>query len=91
MFYADALVFKHLASDEISILSNKTKHGISISYKGFPYMGIWSAKNADFVCIEPWCGIADSVNTTQQLTEKEGIHILNSKQKFEACWLSKFF
>ncbi|MBS1639382.1 MAG: aldose 1-epimerase family protein [Bacteroidetes bacterium] len=91
LFYTDALVFKHLSSDEVSILSNKTKHGVSISYKGFPYMGIWSAKNADFICIEPWCGIADSVNTTQQLTEKEGINILASKQKFEASWFGKFF
>jgi len=91
LFYSDALVFKHLASDEISILSNKTKHGVSVGYKGFPYMGIWSARNADFVCIEPWCGIADSVNTTQQLTEKEGINILASKQKFEASWFAKFF
>ncbi|MBS1578815.1 MAG: aldose 1-epimerase family protein [Bacteroidetes bacterium] len=91
LFYSDALVFKHLASDEISILSNKTKHGVSVGYKGFPYMGIWSARNADFICIEPWCGIADSVNTTQQLTEKEGINILASKQKFEASWFAKFF
>ncbi|MBA4198680.1 MAG: aldose epimerase [Chitinophaga sp.] len=91
LFYGDALVYKHLASDKISILSDKTKHGVSVSYKGFPYMGIWSAKDADFVCIEPWYGIADSVNTNQQLTEKEGINNLQPKEKFEVSWLAEFF
>jgi len=91
LFYGDALVYKHLASDTIAILSNKTKHGLSLSYKGFPYMGIWSAKDADFVCIEPWCGIADDVNTTQQLTEKEGINLLQAKENFEVSWFAEFF
>ena len=62
LFYSDALVFKHLASTSISILSKKTKHGLTVSFNGFPYMGIWAAKNANFVCIEPWCGIADSID-----------------------------
>ncbi len=29
LFYKDALVFKHLKSDTISIVSNKTPHGIN--------------------------------------------------------------
>ncbi|MBS1574038.1 MAG: aldose 1-epimerase family protein, partial [Bacteroidetes bacterium] len=56
LFYKDALVFKHLNSDKISLLSDKTPHGLEFDFTGFPYLGIWAAKNADFVCIEPWCG-----------------------------------
>ena len=55
-------------------------------FTGFPYLGIWAVKDADFICIEPWCGIADSVNTNQQLTEKEGINILDSTDQFERSW-----
>jgi galactose mutarotase-like enzyme len=91
LFYKDALVFKHLQSDAISILSNKTDHGIEVSYKGFPFMGIWNAKDADFVCIEPWCGIADSVNATGNLADKEGINKLQSSAHFSAQWTAKFF
>jgi galactose mutarotase-like enzyme len=40
-------------------------------------MGIWAAKDADFVCIEPWCGIADHTNHDHQLENKEGILKLN--------------
>ena len=83
LFLKDALVFKNLFSKKISIKSDKTTHGITVSFDGFPYMGIWAAKNADFVCIEPWCGIADSVNTTGKLEDKEGINMLRKGESFE--------
>jgi galactose mutarotase-like enzyme len=89
LFQQDALVFKKLASQSISLKSDHTPHGIEFSYKGFPYLGIWAAKNADFVCIEPWCGIADSVNTSQQLREKEGINSLEPEQYFIRSWSVK--
>lgn len=73
LFYEDALVFKHLRSTHVSLQSDKTSNGLTVSFEGFPYLGIWSKKDADFVCIEPWCGIADSVNASGQLQEKEGI------------------
>ena len=73
LFYNDALVFKNLESSIVSIKSGKGKHGLKMDFPGFPFMGIWSAKDADFICIEPWCGIADAVNHTGELTEKEGI------------------
>ena len=82
LFYGDALVFKDLISNSISIVSNKTQHGIRVLYDDFPYMGIWSAKNADFVCIEPWCGIADSVDASGDITTKEGIHSLSPEEQF---------
>jgi galactose mutarotase-like enzyme len=73
LFYNDALVFKNLKSDGVSIKSKKSNHGLHFHFKGFPYFGIWAAKDADFVCLEPWHGIADSVNHNQQLENKEGI------------------
>lgn len=86
LFYEDALVFKHLTSRSVFILSKKTSHGIKVNFHGFPYLGIWSAKDADFVCIEPWCGIADSVNVTGNLENKEGINILPAGEVFTRTW-----
>jgi galactose mutarotase-like enzyme len=91
LFYEDALVFKHLVSKSIYILSNKTSHGLKVNFHSFPYLGIWSAKDADFVCIEPWCGIADSVNASGNLTEKEGINILTQGGSFERTWHVELF
>lgn len=91
LFYKDALVFKHLKSTAISIKSNTTPHGLTVHFEGFPFMGIWNAKDADFVCIEPWCGIADSVDTTGELQEKEGINQLAPGEVFERTWSVEVF
>ena len=91
LFYKDALVFKDLQATSISILNYNNKNGLTVSYKGFPYMGIWSAKDADFVCIEPWCGIADSVNSSGKLEEKEGINVIDKREVFERSWMVEVF
>ena len=91
LFYEDALVFKELVSKSILILSGKTSHGLKLNFKGFPYLGIWSAKDADFVCIEPWCGIADNVNASGELSEKEGINTLAPGENFERTWHVELF
>lgn len=86
LFYEDALVFKTLQSSSIKLESDKTAHGLTLDFKGFPFMGIWSAKDADFVCIEPWHGITDSVQTTGKLEEKEGILSIGAGDTFTATW-----
>lgn len=83
LFYEDALVFKHLKSDCVTLKSQKSPKQLKFEFKNFPYLGIWAAKDADFVCIEPWCGIADSADTNQNLETKEGIISLESKGIFE--------
>ena len=91
LFLKDAVVFKNLQSDSVSLLSARSPHGLRFDFPGFPYLGIWAAKHADFVCIEPWCGIADSVNSNQQLKEKEGINPLQAGKAFERTWKVKAF
>lgn len=86
LFQKDALVLKGMASSIVTLGSDKTLHGFRFDYPGFPFLGIWAAKNADFVCIEPWCGIADSVNTNQQLPDKEGINKLVAGELFTRTW-----
>jgi len=86
LFHGDALVFKELESTSISLSSNKSKHGFKFEYNNFPYMGIWSTKNADFVCIEPWCGVADYEDTKGDIEQKEGINILLSGEMISRTW-----
>ena len=86
LFAEDAIVFKDLKSTRISICSDKSTHGLHCDFAGFPFMGLWASKDAPFVCIEPWNGIADSINHSQQLEEKEGIIKLESGEKWKANW-----
>jgi galactose mutarotase-like enzyme len=91
LFSRDALVFKGLKSTTVTLQSNKTPHGLEFDFADFPYLGIWAAKGADFVCIEPWCGIADSTNADGQLTDKEGIEQLPGGEIFERTWTLSLF
>jgi galactose mutarotase-like enzyme len=91
LFQHDALVFKDLQSNRVSLKCTKHSHGLDFDFPGFPFMGIWAAKNADFVCIEPWCGIADNVNTDQQLKNKEGIIRLDKKESYKKEWKVSFW
>jgi galactose mutarotase-like enzyme len=91
LFYGDALVFKILKSDSISLLNTKNYNGLNFKFEGFPYFGIWAAKDADFVCLEPWCGIADSINHDQKLINKEGIISLPPMCNWERTWEVTFF
>jgi galactose mutarotase-like enzyme len=91
MFYEDALVFKYPASSDISLMSAKTTHGLVFQTGEFPFLGIWSAKDADFICLEPWCGIADAINSNQQLDQKEGIERAVPGKVFSRQWRVKLF
>lgn len=86
LFYDDALVFKNLKSNHIRLLNTKNYSGLNFHFEGFPYFGIWAAKDASFVCLEPWCGIADSVHHNQQLEEKEGMEKLAPGDQWTRSW-----
>jgi len=86
LFAKDAIVLKHLNSSFVKLRSNKTERGLTFHFPGFPYLGLWAAKGADFICIEPWCGIADPVDSDQQLVRKEGIVLLRKGESFNRSW-----
>lgn len=80
-FEKDALVFKHLKSNEV-VLKHQNKNILKVNYDNFPYLGIWTKENAPFLCIEPWCGLADVVTHNGNLEDKEGINHLPAGEDF---------
>lgn len=90
LFEKDAIVLKNSATSFLTLLKNNSPE-LKINFPDFPFLGIWTKKDAPFICIEPWLGIADSHNSTGKIEEKEGIQILegNSEQTFE--WSVEIF
>ena len=86
LFYEDAIVLKNLHSNIITLGCNTHQHGIHFKFNDFPFFGIWAAKDAPFVCLEPWCGIADGVLHNQQLVNKEGINAIEAGAYFNRTW-----
>ncbi|HAP95168.1 MAG TPA: aldose epimerase [Chryseobacterium sp.] len=86
LFSKDALVMTTMKSRELILKNKKNHHKIIFTFSNFPHFGIWAAKNADFVCLEPWQGIADLENHNQELAEKFGILKLEKNQDWIADW-----
>ncbi|EJF10581.1 aldose 1-epimerase family protein [Pontibacter sp. BAB1700] len=83
-FEKDALVFKNLNSEKLSLGSRTNQRRIEMTFEGFPYLGIWAKPGpSPYVCIEPWCGIAGRDGESGELEKKEGINLLSPKHVFE--------
>lgn len=83
LFDNDTLIFKSIKSNSLTILEN-SKPMIKVLFKDFPNLGIWTKKNAPFLCIEPWFGYSDTEENSGNIFEKEGIQILEGNKTFNS-------
>ncbi|MBQ1416887.1 MAG: aldose 1-epimerase family protein [Selenomonas sp.] len=74
MFAGDALAYKGLKSDVVSICSHKSDKKVSMEAKDFPFWGFWTPAQggAPFLCLEPWQGHADYEGYDGEFAEREG-------------------
>lgn len=80
-FRQDAIVFKNEGITGMSLVQNNELIA-RLDAPTAPYWGIWKKQGAPFVCIEPWWGIADHLNSNSLLSEKEGIHWLAKNEVY---------
>ncbi|MFT3919817.1 aldose 1-epimerase family protein [Cloacibacterium sp.] len=90
LYEEDALVFKNFATKSLTLAKNN-ESVMKVSFSDFPYLGIWTKKDAPFICIEPWLGIADNANASGKIEEKEGIQILENNSKKQIAWSVELF
>ncbi len=88
LFADDALVFAHFDFTRITLRkADKTGPFVRMQFDGFPYLGLWTkGPGAQFVCIEPWQGVASPVGEPRELRDKEGILTLAPSQEFETSY-----
>ncbi len=73
LFANDALIFNGLKSRWVKLINDRTGQWVKVSIEGWPWLGIWTKPNAPFLCIEPWQGVTDSIDSSENFGEKEGI------------------
>lgn len=74
-FDDDALIFKGLKSDSITLVSRVSSKGVRVNIAGIPYLGLWTMKgaNAPYICIEPWYGVNSKQTDSELFLSKEGL------------------
>jgi galactose mutarotase-like enzyme len=82
LFRDDALVFKDLKSHTATIRSKRNPHYVTLDFSAFKYLGLWAKVGAQYVCIEPWLGCADTAGKPVELKDKEGVISLQPGQTF---------
>ncbi|MCI8810329.1 MAG: aldose 1-epimerase family protein [Oscillibacter sp.] len=54
----DTLMFRGLQSKTVSLLHQKTGHGVKLDFHEFPAVAFWTKPDASYLCMEPWHGHA---------------------------------
>ena len=75
LFTADALVLPNPASRSVR-LAAADGPALTVSWDGFDQLGIWSRPGADFLCIEPWCGMASPADFTGEFIRKPWLMLI---------------
>ncbi len=81
-FTVDALVFKDLVSRSAILRNRKTGRALRIDFPDAKYFVIWHKPNAPYICLEPWDGVQDTVDSDGDLMHKEGITALAAHKEF---------
>jgi galactose mutarotase-like enzyme len=74
LFENDALILDVGPVTSLSVHSRKTGKGFAMQFSDFKWLGLWTKeKDAGFICLEPWNGIADTTDHDGSLENKLGI------------------
>lgn len=85
LFKDDAWVFQLKGANKVSIRTDKSNYHINVKMDNAPFVGLWSQypKTANYMCIEPWWGIADTLDASGKLEEKRGMNHLEPGHTWE--------
>lgn len=90
MFDKDALIVLDNQINRIALFDKKGSEYVSVDCADFPYFGIWSKKVDEFICLEPWYGIADVAGYDGNLEKKAGMQSLEAGSSREYKYTINF-
>lgn len=87
-FDKDALVIEDSQVRRVDLLNPDGSSYLTVYFTA-PVVGLWSppAKNAPFVCIEPWYGRCDRVNYSGEYKDRDWMQYLQPWETFNASYL----
>lgn len=92
LFKDDAWVLELRGENKVSVRTDKSNYHVDVKMDA-PYVGLWSQypQTADYVCIEPWWGIADILETNGHLEDKRGMNHLPAGKTWENSFSMAFY
>ena len=81
-FAVDALVFKDVKFKKATLKHRNSSKKIVLQFDNAEYFLLWTKPDANYICLEPWCGVQDIVSSSYEIENKEGIIKLDGGQVF---------
>ncbi len=75
LFAQDALILPSPRSRSVRY-GAATGPSLTVAWSGFEQLGVWSRSGGDFVCIEPWCGMATPAGFSGDFIDKPWLMLI---------------
>jgi galactose mutarotase-like enzyme len=72
LFQDDVIIFDEIRSRSVTYGAGVGPR-IRVSFPDTAYLGVWTKPKANFICIEPWHGVADPEGFSGEFTAKPGV------------------
>jgi galactose mutarotase-like enzyme len=72
LFEDDVIIFDEIRSRSVSYGAGVGPR-IRVSFPDTPYLGVWTKPRGNFICIEPWHGVADPEGFSGDFRSKPGV------------------
>ncbi len=81
-FSIDALVFPEIVSRSVILQKKDASKAVRVEFDGFFNLMIWQKCGAPYVCLEPWNGIPDFLESDKDFTKKPGIQQVSAGRTY---------
>lgn len=87
LFDDDAIILKQM-DRHVTLLSDKGKKRVKVTYPDMQYLGIWHWPKSDaaYVCIEPWSSLPSRKNVIEALEMQEDLLALEPGKEYVNTW-----
>ena len=80
-FVIDSLCFKDMGANSVILRHKGGDREIEIDFPVCNYFVIWHVPGAPFICLEPWTGFPDYIDTDGDITKKEGVQMVDAGER----------
>lgn len=82
LFEEDAITLDQIVSREVSLKSNCHPHGLTLSFKDFSNLILWTTTNkGPFIALEPWSGLSTSLDESDNFMDKANVSTIKPQGK----------
>jgi galactose mutarotase-like enzyme len=75
LFQNDVIILDEIRSRSVTYGADDGPR-LGVSFPDSPYFGLWTKPKANFICIEPWHGVADPAGFSGDFRAKPGVFVV---------------